>query len=184
MRNFLCINIESDPVWIAVIVLVRRDRLPAGRISFGSIPTSIPSHAKSRPASPRTIRQPLRTAREVDSPPSKLPGIRVTVADVLRQPVSPIFCRARKQPFGSLAGICVRNAARRWPYHPHFDFGGGLGNSIFCGPGSAAGARRLFRMGQEVTHNLGFTLNVGPGRMIVAMPASWSPSVDLCEARA
>ena len=164
--DVLCINIESEPE------LELLSRLAAGtgrtaRISVRVNPdVDSGSHAKiSTGKSENKFGIPLGRAREVYARAAKLPGIRVTGADVhIGSQITDLV--PLEAAFRLLAEF-VQTLRADGHTITHVDFGGGLGIPYYADREAPPAPAAYAAMVKRVTHNLGCTLMFEPGRMIV-----------------
>jgi diaminopimelate decarboxylase len=164
--DVLCINIESEPE------LELLSRLAAGtgrtaRISVRVNPdVDSGSHAKiSTGKSENKFGIPLGRAREVYARAAKLPGIRVTGADVhIGSQITDLV--PLEAAFRLLAEF-VQTLRADGHTITHVDFGGGLGIPYYADREAPPAPAAYAAMVKRVAHNLGCTLMFEPGRMIV-----------------
>jgi diaminopimelate decarboxylase len=164
--DVLCINIESEPE----LELLSRLAAETGRTARISVRVNPDvdsgSHAKiSTGKSENKFGIPLGRAREVYARAAKLPGIRVTGADVhIGSQITDLV--PLEAAFRLLAEF-VQTLRADGHAIIHVDFGGGLGIPYYADREAPPAPAAYAAMVKRVTHNLGCTLMFEPGRMIV-----------------
>ena len=164
--DVLCINIESEPE----LELLSRLAAETGRTARISVRVNPDvdsgSHAKiSTGKSENKFGIPLGRAREVYARAAKLPGIRVTGADVhIGSQITDLV--PLEAAFRLLAEF-VQTLRADGHTITHVDFGGGLGIPYYADREAPPAPAAYAAMVKRVTHNLGCTLMFEPGRMIV-----------------
>ena len=164
--DVLCINIESEPE----LELLSRLAAETGRTARISVRVNPDvdsgSHAKiSTGKSENKFGIPLGRAREVYARAAKLPGIRVTGADVhIGSQITDLV--PLEAAFRLLAEF-VQTLRADGHAITHVDFGGGLGIPYYADREAPPAPAAYAAMVKRVTHNLGCTLMFEPGRMIV-----------------
>ena len=165
-HDILCINVESEPE-LELLSQLARESGRVARISVRINPdVDAGTHAKiSTGKSENKFGIPLSRARAVYARAAKLPGIKITGADV--HIGSQITDLGRmEEAFRILADLVQ---ALRADGHDisHVDFGGGLGIPYYMDREAPPAPAAYAAMVKRVTHNLGCTLMFEPGRMIV-----------------
>jgi len=164
--DVLCINIESEPE----LELLSRLAAETGRTARISVRVNPDvdsgSHAKiSTGKSENKFGIPLGRAREVYARAAKLPGIRVTGADVhIGSQITDLV--PLEAAFRLLAEF-VQTLRADGHAITHVDFGGGLGIPYYADREAPPAPAAYAAMVKRVAHNLGCTLMFEPGRMIV-----------------
>ena len=164
--DVLCINIESEPE----LELLSRLAAETGRTARISVRVNPDvdsgSHAKiSTGKSENKFGVPLGRAREVYARAAKLPGIRVTGADVhIGSQITDLV--PLEAAFRLLAEF-VQTLRADGHTITHVDFGGGLGIPYYADREAPPAPAAYAAMVKRVAHNLGCTLMFEPGRMIV-----------------
>jgi diaminopimelate decarboxylase len=164
--DVLCINIESEPE----LELLSRLAAETGRTARISVRVNPDvdsgSHAKiSTGKSENKFGIPLGRAREVYARAAKLPGIRVTGADVhIGSQITDLV--PLEAAFRLLAEF-VQTLRADGHTITHVDFGGGLGIPYYADQEAPPTPAAYAAMVKRVAHNLGCTLMFEPGRMIV-----------------
>jgi diaminopimelate decarboxylase len=164
--DVLCINIESEPE----LELLSRLAAETGRTARISVRVNPDvdsgSHAKiSTGKSENKFGIPLGRAREVYARAAKLPGIRVTGADVhIGSQITDLV--PLEAAFRLLAEF-VQTLRADGHTITHVDFGGGLGIPYYADREAPPAPAAYAAMVKRVAHNLGCTLMFEPGRMIV-----------------
>src|SRR5258707_5954607 len=164
--DVLCINIESEPE----LELLSRLAAETGRTARISVRVNPDvdsgSHAKiSTGKSENKFGIPLGRAREVYARAAKLPGIRVTGADVhIGSQITDLV--PLEAAFRLLAEF-VQTLRADGHAITHVDFGGGLGIPYYADREAPPAPAAYAAMVKRVTHSLGCTLMLEPGRMIV-----------------
>ena len=164
--DVLCINIESEPE----LELLSRLAAETGRTARISVRVNPDvdsgSHAKiSTGKSENKFGIPLGRAREVYARAAKLPGIRVTGADMhIGSQITDLV--PLEAAFRLLAEF-VQTLRADGHAITHVDFGGGLGIPYYMDRAAPPAPDAYAAMVKRVTHNLGCTLMFEPGRMIV-----------------
>ena len=164
--DVLCINIESEPE----LELLSRLAAETGRTARISVRVNPDvdsgSHAKiSTGKSENKFGIPLGRAREVYARAAKLPGIRVTGADVhIGSQITDLV--PLEAAFRLLAEF-VQTLRADGHAISHVDFGGGLGIPYYLDQEAPPEPAAYAAVVKRVTHNLGCTLMFEPGRMIV-----------------
>jgi len=164
--DVLCINIESEPE-LELLSRLAAETGRAARISVRVNPdVDSGSHAKiSTGKSENKFGIPLGRAREVYARAAKLPGIRVTGADVhIGSQITDLV--PLEAAFRLLAEF-VQTLRADGHTITHVDFGGGLGIPYYADREAPPAPAAYAAMVKRVTHNLGCTLMFEPGRMIV-----------------
>ena len=164
--DVLCINIESE----SELELLSRLAAETGRTARISVRVNPDvdsgSHAKiSTGKSENKFGIPLGRAREVYARAAKLPGIRVTGADVhIGSQITDLV--PLEAAFRLLAEF-VQTLRADGHTITHVDFGGGLGIPYYADREAPPAPAAYAAMVKRVAHNLGCTLMFEPGRMIV-----------------
>ena len=164
--EILCINIESEPE----LELLSRLAAETGRTARISVRVNPDvdsgSHAKiSTGKSENKFGVPLARAREVYGRAAKLPGIRVTGADMhIGSQITDLV--PLEAAFRLLAEF-VQTLRADGHAISHVDFGGGLGIPYYLDQEAPPEPAAYAAVVKRVTHNLGCTLMFEPGRMIV-----------------
>ncbi len=164
--DVLCINIESEPE-LELLSRLAAETGRAARISVRVNPdVDSGSHAKiSTGKSENKFGIPLGRAREVYARAAKLPGIRVTGADVhIGSQITDLV--PLEAAFRLLAEF-VQTLRADGHAITHVDFGGGLGIPYYADREAPPAPAAYAAMVKRVTHSLGCTLMFEPGRMIV-----------------
>ena len=164
--DVLCINIESEPE-LELLSRLANETGRTARISVRVNPdVDSGSHAKiSTGKSENKFGIPLGRAREVYARAAKLPGIRVTGADVhIGSQITDLV--PLEAAFRLLAEF-VQTLRADGHTITHVDFGGGLGIPYYADREAPPAPAAYAAMVKRVTHNLGCTLMFEPGRMIV-----------------
>ena len=164
--DILCINIESEPE----LELLSRLATETGRTARISVRVNPDvdsgSHAKiSTGKSENKFGVPLARAREVYARAARLPGIRVTGADMhIGSQITDLV--PLEAAFRLLADF-VQTLRGDGHTITHVDFGGGLGIPYYLDQEAPPEPAAYAAVVKRVTHNLGCTLMFEPGRMIV-----------------
>jgi diaminopimelate decarboxylase len=164
--DILCINIESEPE----LELLSRLATATGRTARISVRVNPDvdsgSHAKiSTGKSENKFGVPLARAREVYARAARLPGIRVTGADMhIGSQITDLV--PLEAAFRLLADF-VQTLRGDGHTITHVDFGGGLGIPYYLDQEAPPEPAAYAAVVKRVTHNLGCTLMFEPGRMIV-----------------
>ncbi len=164
--DILCINIESEPE----LELLSRLATETGRTARISVRVNPDvdsgSHAKiSTGKSENKFGVPLARAREVYARAARLPGIRVTGADMhIGSQITDLV--PLEAAFRLLADF-VQTLRGDGHTITHVDFGGGLGIPYYLDQEAPPEPAAYAAVVKRVTHNLGCTLIFEPGRMIV-----------------
>jgi diaminopimelate decarboxylase len=164
--DILCINIESEPE----LELLSRLAVEMGRTARISVRVNpdvdAGTHAKiSTGKSENKFGIPLSHAQEVYARAAKLPGIKVTGADM--HIGSQITDLARMETAFRILAEFVQTLRADGHDISHIDFGGGLGIPYYMDREAPPAPDAYAAMVKRVTHNLGCTLMFEPGRMIV-----------------
>jgi diaminopimelate decarboxylase len=165
-HDILCINVESEPE----LELLSRLAKASGRVARISVrinpDVDAGTHAKiSTGKSENKFGIPLSQARAVYARAAKLPGIKITGADV--HIGSQITDLGRmEQAFRILADL-VQTLRADGHDISHVDFGGGLGIPYYMDREAPPAPAAYAAMVKRVVHNLGCTMMFEPGRMIV-----------------
>ena len=164
--DILCINVESEPE----LELLSRLATEQGRIARISVRVNPDvdsgSHAKiSTGKSENKFGVPLARARAVYARAAKLPGIKVTGADM--HIGSQITDLARMEPAFRMLAEFVQVLRADGHTISHVDFGGGLGIPYYRDREVPPEPAAYAAMVKRVAHNLGCTLMFEPGRLIV-----------------
>jgi diaminopimelate decarboxylase len=165
-HDILCINVESEPE-LELLSQLARESGRTARISVRINPdVDAGTHAKiSTGKSENKFGIPLSHARAVYARAAKLPGIKITGADM--HIGSQITDLGRmEEAFRILANLVQ---ALRADGHDvsHVDFGGGLGIPYHRDREAPPAPDAYAAMVKRVTHNLGCTLMFEPGKLIV-----------------
>src|SRR3954469_10148489 len=165
-EDILCINVESEPE----LELLSYLAVEMGRIARVSVrinpDVDSGTHAKiSTGKSENKFGVPLVHARAVYARAAKLPGIKVTGADVHIGSQIPDLAPL-ETAFRKLADF-VQTLRTDGHTISHVDFGGGLGIPYHLDRSAPPAPAAYAAMVKRVTHNLGCTLMFEPGRMIV-----------------
>src|SRR5258707_1928234 len=165
-ENVLCIKIESEPE-LELLSRIAAETGRTARISVRVNPdVDSGSHAKiSTGKSENKFGIPLGRAREVYARAAKLPGIRVTGADM--HIGSQITDLVPLEAAFKLLAEFVQTLQTDGPTILHAAFGGGLGIPYYADREAPPAPAAYAAMVKRVTHNLGCTLMFEPGRMIV-----------------
>ena len=164
--DILCINIESEPE----LELLSRLAVETGRIARISVrinpDVDAGTHAKiSTGKSENKFGIPLVHARDVYARAARMPGIKVTGADM--HIGSQIIDLARMETAFRILAEFVQTLRSDGHDISHIDFGGGLGIPYYMDREAPPAPDAYAAMVKRVTHNLGCTLMFEPGRMIV-----------------
>ncbi len=164
--DILCINIESEPE----LELLSRLAVETGRTVRISVRVNpdvdAGTHAKiSTGKSENKFGIPLSHAREVYARAARMPGIRVTGADM--HIGSQITDLAKMETAFRILAEFVQTLRADGHDISHIDFGGGLGIPYYMDREAPPAPDAYAAMVKRVTHNLGCTLMFEPGRMIV-----------------
>ena len=164
--DILCINIESEPE----LELLSRLAVEAGRTARISVRVNpdvdAGTHAKiSTGKSENKFGIPLVHARDVYARAARMPGIKVTGADM--HIGSQIIDLARMETAFRILAEFVQTLRSDGHDISHIDFGGGLGIPYYMDREAPPAPDAYAAMVKRVTHNLGCTLMFEPGRMIV-----------------
>jgi diaminopimelate decarboxylase len=164
--DILCINIESEPE-LELLSRLASGQGKTARISVRVNPdVDAGTHAKiSTGKSENKFGIPLTQARAVYARAAKLPGIRVTGADM--HIGSQITDLARMETAFRILADFVQTLRADGHTISHVDFGGGLGIPYYMDREVPPEPAAYAAMVKRVTHNLGCTLMFEPGRMIV-----------------
>jgi diaminopimelate decarboxylase len=165
-HDILCINIESEPE----LELLSRLAVETGRTARISVRVNpdvdAGTHAKiSTGKSENKFGIPLSHARDVYARAAKMPGIKVTGADM--HIGSQITDLARMETAFRILAEFVQTLRGDGHDISHVDFGGGLGIPYYMNRAAPPAPDAYAAMVKRVTHNLGCTLMFEPGRMIV-----------------
>ena len=165
-NDILCINVESEPE----LDLLSRLAVETGRTARVSVRVNpdvdAGTHAKiSTGKSENKFGIPLSQAREVYARAAKLPGIRVTGADM--HIGSQITDLARMETAFRILVEFVQALCADGHNISHVDFGGGLGVPYDMNRDAPPAPDAYAAMVKRVAHRLGCTLMFEPGRMIV-----------------
>ncbi|VIO66268.1 Diaminopimelate decarboxylase [Bradyrhizobium ivorense] len=161
-----CINVESEPE-LELLSRLAAEMNTTARISLRVNPdVDAGTHAKiSTGKSENKFGIPLARAREVYARAAKLPGIKVTGADV--HIGSQITDLGPLEAAFRLLADFVQTLRADGHDISHIDFGGGLGIPYYMDRAAPPAPDAYAAMVRRVTHNLGCTLMFEPGRMIV-----------------
>ncbi|VIO80594.1 diaminopimelate decarboxylase [Bradyrhizobium ivorense] len=161
-----CINVESEPE-LELLSRLAAEMNTTARISLRVNPdVDAGTHAKiSTGKSENKFGIPLARAREVYARAAKLPGIKVTGADV--HIGSQITDLGPLEAAFRLLADFVQTLRADGHDIAHIDFGGGLGIPYYMDRAAPPAPDAYAAMVKRVTHNLGCTLMFEPGRMIV-----------------
>jgi diaminopimelate decarboxylase len=164
--DILCINIESEPE-LELLSRLASGQGKTARISVRVNPdVDAGTHAKiSTGKSENKFGIPLTQARAVYARAAKLPGIRVTGADM--HIGSQITDLSRMETAFRILAEFVQTLRADGHTISHIDFGGGLGIPYYMDQAAPPLPSAYAAMVKRVTHNLGCTLMFEPGRMIV-----------------
>ncbi|MGA7071506.1 diaminopimelate decarboxylase [Bradyrhizobium sp.] len=164
--DILCINIESEPE-LELLSRLASGQGKTARISVRVNPdVDAGTHAKiSTGKSENKFGIPLTQARGVYARAAKLPGIRVTGADM--HIGSQITDLSRMETAFRILAEFVQTLRADGHNISHIDFGGGLGIPYHMDQAAPPLPSAYAAMVKRVTHNLGCTLMFEPGRMIV-----------------
>jgi diaminopimelate decarboxylase len=164
--DILCINIESEPE-LELLSRLASGQGKTARISVRVNPdVDAGTHAKiSTGKSENKFGIPLTQARAVYARAAKLPGIRVTGADM--HIGSQITDLSRMETAFRILAEFVQTLRADGHNISHIDFGGGLGIPYHMDQAAPPLPSAYAAMVKRVTHNLGCTLMFEPGRMIV-----------------
>jgi diaminopimelate decarboxylase len=165
-HDILCINVESEPELELLSQLAAASGRTA-RISVRINPdVDAGTHAKiSTGKSENKFGIPLSRARAVYARAAKLPGIKITGADV--HIGSQITDLGRMEEAFRILADLVQTLRADGHDIAHVDFGGGLGIPYYRDREAPPPPSAYAAMVKRVTHNLGCTLMFEPGRMIV-----------------
>jgi diaminopimelate decarboxylase len=161
-----CINIESEPE----LELLSRLAVETGRVARISVRVNpdvdAGTHAKiSTGKSENKFGIPLAHAQAVYARAARMPGIKVTGADM--HIGSQITDLARMETAFRILAEFVQALRADGHDISHVDFGGGLGIPYYMDREAPPAPDAYAAMVKRVTHNLGCTLMFEPGRMIV-----------------
>src|SRR5246500_5641224 len=164
--DILCINIESEPE----LELLSRLAVETGRTARISVRVNpdvdAGTHAKiSTGKSANKFGIPLAHAQAVYARAARMPGIKVTGADM--HIGSQITDLARMETAFRILAEFVQALRADGHDISHIDFGGGLGIPYYMDREAPPAPDAYAAMVKRVTHNLGCTLMFEPGRMIV-----------------
>ena len=164
--DILCINVESEPE----LELLSKLAVETGRTARVSVRVNpdvdAGTHAKiSTGKSENKFGIPVSRAREVYARAAKLPGIKVTGADM--HIGSQITDLSRMETAFRILAEFVQTLRADGHDIAHIDFGGGLGIPYYMDREAPPAPDAYAAMVKRVTHNLGCTLMFEPGRMIV-----------------
>src|ERR1700744_771240 len=164
--DILCINVESEPE-LELLSRLASEQGKTARISVRVNPdVDAGSHAKiSTGKSENKFGIPLTRARDVYARAAKLPGLRVTGADM--HIGSQITDLSRMETAFRILAEFVQTLRADGHNITHIDFGGGLGIPYYMDREAPPAPDAYAAMVKRVTHNLGCTLMFEPGRMIV-----------------
>ena len=164
--DILCINIESEPE-LELLSRLASGQGKTARISVRVNPdVDAGTHAKiSTGKSENKFGIPIARARAVYARAAKLPGIRVTGADM--HIGSQITDLSRMETAFRILAEFVQTLRADGHTISHIDFGGGLGIPYHMDQAAPPLPSAYAAMVKRVTHNLGCTLMFEPGRMIV-----------------
>jgi diaminopimelate decarboxylase len=165
-HDILCINVESEPE----LELLSQLASESGRIARISVrinpDVDAGTHAKiSTGRSENKFGIPLSHARDVYARAAKLPGIKVTGADV--HIGSQITDLGRMEEAFRILADLVQTLRADGHDISHVDFGGGLGIPYYMDREAPPAPAAYAAMVKRVAHNLGCTMMFEPGRMIV-----------------
>ena len=161
--DVLCINIESEPE----LELLSRLAAETGRTARISVRVNpdVDSGSHAKISTGKSENKFGSFAREVYARAAKLPGIRVTGADVhIGSQITDLV--PLEAAFRLLAEF-VQTLRADGHAITHVDFGGGLGIPYYADREAPPAPAAYAAMVKRVTHNLGCTLMFEPGRMIV-----------------
>src|ERR1700751_5895222 len=164
--DILCINVESEPeLELLSRLAVEMDK--TARISLRVNPdVDAGTHAKiSTGKSENKFGIPLSHAQDVYARAAKLPGIKVTGADM--HIGSQITDLARMETAFRILDEFVQGLRADGHNISHVDFGGGLGIPYYMDREAPPAPDAYAAMVKRIAHNLGCTLMFEPGRMIV-----------------
>src|SRR6201998_506573 len=164
--DILCINVESEPE----LELLSRLAVETGKTARISVRVNpdvdAGTHAKiSTGKSENKFGIPLSHAQDVYARAAKLPGIKVTGADM--HIGSQITDLARMETAFRILAEFVQTLRADGHDISHIDFGGGLGIPYYMDREAPPAPSAYATMVKRVTHNLGCTLMFEPGRFIV-----------------
>src|ERR671936_1777 len=164
--DILCINVESEPE----LELLSKLAVETGRTARVSVRVNpdvdAGTHAKiSTGKSENKFGIPISRARQVYARAAKLPGIKLTGADV--HIGSQITDLGRMEIAFRILAEFVQTLRADGHDIAHIDFGGGLGIPYYRDRAAPPEPDAYAAMVKRVTHNLGCTLMFEPGRMIV-----------------
>jgi diaminopimelate decarboxylase len=164
--DILCINIESEPE-LELLSHLASGQGKTARISVRVNPdVDAGTHAKiATGKSENKFGIPIARARAVYARAAKLPGIRVTGADM--HIGSQITDLSRMETAFRILAEFVQTLRADGHTISHIDFGGGLGIPYHMDQAAPPLPSAYAAMVKRVTHNLGCTLMFEPGRMIV-----------------
>ena len=165
-HDILCINVESEPE----LELLSQLAVESGRTARISVrinpDVDAGTHAKiSTGKSENKFGIPLSRARDVYARAAKLPGIKITGADM--HIGSQITDLGRMEDAFRILADFVQALRADGHDISHVDFGGGLGIPYYMDREAPPAPAAYAAMVKRVTHNLGCTLMFEPGRMIV-----------------
>jgi diaminopimelate decarboxylase len=165
-HDILCINVESEPELELLSQLAKASKRTA-RISVRINPdVDAGTHAKiSTGKSENKFGIPLSQARAVYARAAKLPGIKITGADV--HIGSQITDLGRMEEAFRILADFVQTLRADGHDISHVDFGGGLGIPYYMDREAPPPPSAYAAMVKRVVHNLGCTMMFEPGRMIV-----------------
>ncbi len=164
--DILCVNIESEPE-LELLSRLASGQGKTARISVRVNPdVDAGTHAKiATGKSENKFGIPIARARAVYARAAKLPGIRVTGADM--HIGSQITELSRMETAFRILAEFVQTLRADGHNISHVDFGGGLGIPYHMDQAAPPLPSAYAAMVKRVTHNLGCTLMFEPGRMIV-----------------
>ncbi|MGA8901521.1 diaminopimelate decarboxylase [Bradyrhizobium sp.] len=164
--DILCVNIESEPE-LELLSRLASGQGKTARISVRVNPdVDAGTHAKiATGKSENKFGIPIARARAVYARAAKLPGIRVTGADM--HIGSQITDLSRMETAFRILAEFVQTLRADGHNISHVDFGGGLGIPYHMDQAAPPLPSAYAAMVKRVTHNLGCTLMFEPGRMIV-----------------
>src|SRR6201994_4404880 len=165
-HDILCINVESEPE-LELLSRLAQESGRTARISVRINPdVDAGTHAKiSTGKSENKFGIPLSRAREVYAHAAKLPGLKITGADVhIGSQITDLD--RMEEAFRILADL-VQTLRADGHDISHVDFGGGLGIPYYRDREAPPAPAAYAAMVKRITHNLGCTLMFEPGRLIV-----------------
>src|SRR6516165_8615997 len=164
--DILCINVESEPE-LDLLSRLAAETGHTARISVRVNPdVDAGTHAKiSTGKSENKFGIPLAHAQAVYARAARMPGIKVTGADM--HIGSQITDLARMETAFRILAEFVQALRADGHDISHVDFGGGLGIPYYMDREAPPAPDAYAAMVKRVAHNLGCTLMFEPGRMIV-----------------